>query len=743
MNKFIYTWLVLCFCLGGITSSFAQNDFSQIKMDSLSKILVRAKGAKDSLLIVQQMVDFVPIRQSETMIYPDRTKLLLQLNARVKLINPAPYQLIQDGNNYWDKKQYREALKSLQGAVDIFDKQHKIIVPLLMNMRILYNWLQDQDARLLYYQQRLNYYLVNGPVENAAPCYHGIAYFYFIKGAYNQALSTYFKGAAIFRRYDPHYYSNAMGVVGLSYMQWGNIKKAEQYLNFTLAVAKRINDRNSLGATYYGLAYTAFQEKKYTDALAFINQGIAIQKVVSQRTATHYSFKAQVYLAMRNPALALPVLERAKAVADSGSYKTVNNFGDMEIDYDYYLYYQLTGDRKKAEEALLTALKNVTEQKGLNLQLKYLRELGEFYTRQNKSELSQKYLKKYLEITDAREQTLNQFKVSQYEIDENDKQQRNNIAKLKQEKVLQDYQISRRNGFLWGSAVVLLLISALLVFIYRQLSINKRTLISLRQTQRQLIQSEKMASLGELTAGIAHEIQNPLNFVNNFSEVNQEMLEELKIEDKKPKAERDEQLALELISDLIDNEQKINYHGKRADFIVKGMLQHSRSNTGEKQPSNINILADEFFKLSYHGLRAKDKSFNAELTIHFDEKLPKVNVVQQDMGRVLLNLFNNAFYAVNQKSKTAGIGYKPEVTVTTSSANGQVIIIVKDNGVGIPDAIKEKILQPFFTTKPTGEGTGLGLSLTYDMVVKGHGGTLDIVSKEGEGSEFIVKLPVN
>jgi len=267
----------------------------------------------------------------------------------------------------------------------------------------------------------------------------------------------------------------------------------------------------------------------------------------------------------------------------------------------------------------------------------------------------------------------------------------------------------------------------------------EHTLSELKSTQTQLIQSEKMASLGELTAGIAHEIQNPLNFVNNFAEVNKEMIDDMKAELKGGNVKE----ALAIADDIQQNEEKISHHGKRADFIVKGMLQHSRTSTGEKQSTNINTLADEFFRLSYHGLRAKDKSFNTELTTHFDKNLPKVNAVQQDMGRVLLNLFNNAFYAVNQKAKTAGNDYKPEVTISTSSANGQVIINVKDNGIGIPDAIKEKILQPFFTTKPTGEGTGLGLSLSYDILVKGHNGTLDIVSKEGEGSEFIVQLPVN
>ena len=265
-----------------------------------------------------------------------------------------------------------------------------------------------------------------------------------------------------------------------------------------------------------------------------------------------------------------------------------------------------------------------------------------------------------------------------------------------------------------------------------------RALEELKNTQTQLVQSEKMASLGELTAGIAHEIQNPLNFVNNFSEVSAELMAEMNEQLENGDLEEAKGIA----SDVVQNLEKIQHHGKRADAIVKGMLEHSRASTGQKELTNLNALAGEYLRLSYHGLRAKDKSFKAELITNFDDRLPKVNVIPQDIGRVLLNLFNNAFYAVNHKSKSAGADYEPEVTVNTSSADGQVIIKVKDNGIGIPDTIKEKIMQPFFTTKPTGEGTGLGLSLSYDIVVKGHGGTIQVDSKEGEGSEFVIKLPV-
>ncbi len=270
----------------------------------------------------------------------------------------------------------------------------------------------------------------------------------------------------------------------------------------------------------------------------------------------------------------------------------------------------------------------------------------------------------------------------------------------------------------------------------------------LKVTQSQLIQSEKMASLGELTAGIAHEIQNPLNFVNNFSEVSKELIEELKGERLKEIAKRDEKLEEEILNDIDQNLEKIHHHGQRASGIVKGMLEHSRTSDGKKELTDINALADEYLRLAYHGLRAKDKNFNADFKTEFDENLTKIEVIPQDIGRVLLNLINNAFYIVNEKAKSGIENYKPEVIVSTKlspSGGGKgeesIEISVKDNGSGIPDNIKDKIFQPFFTTKPTGSGTGLGLSLSYD-IVKAHGGELKVESKEGEGTEFIIQIPI-
>jgi two-component system NtrC family sensor kinase len=268
----------------------------------------------------------------------------------------------------------------------------------------------------------------------------------------------------------------------------------------------------------------------------------------------------------------------------------------------------------------------------------------------------------------------------------------------------------------------------------------EQTLEELKSTQAQLVQREKMASLGELTAGIAHEIQNPLNFVNNFSEVNKELLDEMENELNAGNKEE----AIAIAKDIKENEEKINHHGQRADAIVKGMLQHSRNSSGHKEPTDINALAEEYLRLSYHGVRAKDKTLNATLQTNVDESIGKLNIIPQDIGRVLLNLYNNAFYAINEKSKQQNENYEPTISVSTKKINDKsdshrIEVRVKDNGNGIPQKVLDKIFQPFFTTKPTGQGTGLGLSLSYD-IVKAHGGELKVETKEGEGAEFVINL---
>jgi signal transduction histidine kinase len=353
---------------------------------------------------------------------------------------------------------------------------------------------------------------------------------------------------------------------------------------------------------------------------------------------------------------------------------------------------------------------------------------------------------KYMEhMLAANEKTASLEKVRQF--------QNADYSQQLQQQAVEAAKIRYRNkvrtyGFLAG-IVVLMLIAAILwhnnqhrknayAILQQQKAKTEQALQDLKATQSQLIQKEKMASLGELTAGIAHEIQNPLNFVNNFSEVSEELCDEIEQEARTGNTQE----IISITADLKQNLKKISHHGKRADSIVKGMLQHSRINSGEKQLTDINALADEYLRLAYHGLRAKDKNFNANLITDFNHNIGKVEVVPQELGRVLLNLFNNAFYATQQKKSQLNGQYQPEVRVSTGLQNGQIVIKVHDNGSGIPSAVKQKIFQPFFTTKPTGQGTGLGLSLSYDIITKGHGGELKVLTKEGEFAEFCISLPM-
>jgi signal transduction histidine kinase len=374
--------------------------------------------------------------------------------------------------------------------------------------------------------------------------------------------------------------------------------------------------------------------------------------------------------------------------------------------------------------------------------------LAEIYYVKNQPDSAYRYLKQSVLLKDSIFSSEKIARIQSLSLNES-------LEKLQEEQTkkeaVQEYK-SRIKIYSLAAGLAILLI---LIFILyrnnrqRQFANKKieKAYTDLKSTQAQLIQSEKMASLGELTAGIAHEIQNPLNFVNNFSEVNTELIEDLRGERSKVKGERNEQLENEILNDIEQNLQKINHHGKRADAIVKGMLQHSRSSSGQKEPTDINKLADEYLRLCYHGLRAKDQFFNATIKTDYDESLEKINIIHQDIGRVVLNLFTNAFYAVTEKRKEQPGNYEPTVTITTSSiqlplGGRGVVIRVIDNGGGIPQKVLDKIFQPFFTTKPTGQGTGLGLSLSYDIITKGHGGELKVETKEGEGCEFIIQIPV-
>ena len=424
--------------------------------------------------------------------------------------------------------------------------------------------------------------------------------------------------------------------------------------------------------------------------------------------------------------------------------------------YFYFFFMNLTQHFQRNNQvdsslyAARMAIETVMDAPLEYLSAKPAKILSDYYEKRN-ADSTVKYLKIFLKANEVLNSTqvTQQMQTMAFEED---------LRKMEIQQAEKAYRDKLIFYLLTGGVLALLIVA---LYMYRA-NVTKRkmneelakqknqvetTLSNLKSTQAQLIQSEKMASLGELTAGIAHEIQNPLNFVNNFSEVSSELIDEMKTE----LATGNVQLATEISNDLKQNLEKINHHGKRAASIVSGMLQHSRASSGTKEPTDINALADEYLRLAYHGLRAKDKSFNAKFETDFDSSLPKMNVVPQDIGRVILNLITNAFYVVNEKSKQGIAGYEPTVTVSTKLESGTagitgitkiIKIRVKDNGNGIPQKILDKIFQPFFTTKPTGQGTGLGLSLSYD-IVKAHGGELKVDTKEGEGSTFTIQLPVS
>jgi signal transduction histidine kinase len=573
--------------------------------------------------------------------------------------------------------------------------------------------------------------------------------------------------------------ASCMGALCLSLTFLGSFPKALDFGFKALEIYKELKDTSQLIWTNLQLMGCYNQQEDYEEALTYgrnaiklfgwsrpdTNQmsivlglmGTVYGKINQLDSALYYAQRSyelnrggigsnisqvlgEIYAKMGYNDLALSYYRKGIAVAmkDINSMSLVTLYNDMSKvhesngNIDSSIYY--------ANRSMMQARDNP---EGL---LQAYTQLAHLYASQKINDSAIKYLQLTIALKDS---LFNRKKTKEAQsLIFNEKLHQQELANQQQ----QDESKIRFNALL-AVVIICLLIAFFLFRNNRQkqkanilLMQQKRkvevTLSELKSTQAQLIQSEKMASLGELTAGVAHEIQNPLNFVNNFSEVNNELIEEMN-------NEKDVDEIKAIANDIKQNNEKIAFHGKRADAIVKGMLQHSKTSTGQKELTDINKLADEYLRLSYHGMRAKDKSFNAEFKTEFDESIGKINVVPQDIGRVLLNLLNNAFYAVNERNKDPegfqnprGLQpYQPTVLVQTKKVNDKVQIIVKDNGNGIPQNIVDKIFQPFFTTKPTGQGTGLGLSLAYD-IVKAHGGEITVDTKEGEGSQFIIHLPI-
>jgi signal transduction histidine kinase len=544
-----------------------------------------------------------------------------------------------------------------------------------------------------------------------------------------------------------------------------NTEQQIMHYREAMRFGKEANNANRILLANLGMGRTYLDIGNIDSALVFEKEAerIAIENGPNRTLPAILSYIGAIYFSKNEHQLALQQLYRgvASGIALGNRSGLAQNYYRLAKYYlsensgDSALYYSL---RFKQVMEQIGAVSLSTVDKGTGYEYLY-----QAYKMHKQDDSARYYLELALatkdSISNARINSLAEFQRLTL---------RENLRLRDNEKAQVLYQSRVRTyGLLAGLAVFSLIAMILYRNNRQKQKVNtalENTVSELKSTQAQLVQQEKLASLGQLTAGIAHEIQNPLNFVNNFSEINAELSEEIM----EAAAKGDMEEVKALASDIKSNQEKIREHGKRADSIVKGMLQHSRSSSGVKEPTDIAALADEYLRLAYHGMRAKDQSFNATIKTNFDPQLPLVPVAAQDIGRVLLNLFNNAFYAVSERKKAEGDGYEPMVTVTVGfndgdhplmkgqgllpgkeSANPQsairnlssITIAIEDNGTGIPDAIKSKIFQPFFTTKPTGQGTGLGLSLSHD-IVKAHGGTADVHSTEGEGTTFSIRIPL-
>ena len=617
-----------------------------------------------------------------------------------------------------------------------------------------YSQLGNFQEAILSFQEAQKFFEEIQDQTGEANILSNLGSIYYMLGNNTKALELHFESLKISEQVDNKLrIGTALNNIGTVYSSSPNtINEALTNFKKSLEVFKEINLESGMAITAMNIGEVYFLESKYDSATYYHEVALTLCDGTIDAT--------------------FPLTQLGEINSILGNFRKAYEFHNRAIEISekseakFELTQSLIGMAKtqKLQQNFEGAIRSLERAKILAIEIDAKNELVEIY--QNMAET-------HAQIGDFR---------AAYENELNVKSVKEIIAKTSTEKMIQqlqfEFQLDKKEAeieilqkdtelknaavfnqriIIIASLVALILFVIISIYLYRNnlhkqkanrlLQFQKEEIRSQREiaesaydklisTQAQLIQSEKMASLGELTAGIAHEIQNPLNFVNNFSELSAELVDEMNEELEKGKIDE----AKAIGNDLKTNLFKINSHGKRADSIVKGMLEHSRVNKGVKAPTDINSLIDEFVRLSFHGLRAKEKSFNADFKLELDPNLPKVNVVSSDIGRVILNLVNNAFYAVDEKTKAFPQDYKPEVVISSKKTENGIEIYVQDNGSGIPESIKEKIFQPFFTTKPTGSGTGLGLSLSYD-IVKAHGGELKLESEEGIGTKFIILLP--
>ncbi|MEQ1798297.1 MAG: tetratricopeptide repeat protein [Lacibacter sp.] len=702
--------LLLCFSIAWHASSVAQPSKAELLRERVKRLAAKTGYQKDTAWL--NAVNLLGFYYAEN--FPDSALVLLANHPQ--MCKDAGYEKAAadaykiTGNAYQIKGDFKKAMEFFQRAYDVAQKiNYKTGLPsIISNIGLAYMNQGNYTAALKHLYEALQKEEEgnNNPIV-IGRTWNNIGIIHYFQGKLTEAKADYeklLKNAVAVR--DTENIVLAYNNIGEVFLDENNLPAALNYFKNSFNAAKLAGKTRALVSCTKNLGLVYYRMDSLTLSADYFKQAAAMALQNGYKPAASVSFTK-----LANTQFKMNLLDDALASGEK-ALQMAEQMGQAQLIRD-------------ASEVVA----NVYEAKGNGMQ-------------------AIKHYKVYKQYADSlrnfeSERTAERLKA---EFDFSKKELEFERKTLQQRWLI----FSSFAAFLTALLVVLLvyrsrqkekkannILQQKNITIEQQKQIAEDALHQLQATQNQLIQAEKMASLGEMTAGIAHEIQNPLNFVNNFSEVSTELVKEMVEEVDNGNTEEVKVIA----NDLVQNLEKINHHGKRAADIVKSMLQHSRSGSGAKEPTDINTLCDEYLRLAYQGLRAKDKSFNARFQSSFDPGVENINVVQQDIGRVVLNLINNAFYAVSEKKKNAGDDYEPTVKVSTLKKGNSIEIKVTDNGTGIPQKAIDKIFQPFFTTKPTGEGTGLGLSLSYD-IVKAHGGELKVETKEGEGSEFVISLPV-
>jgi len=739
-------------------------------LDSLRHVLATQHTDTARLRTLRHLLDV--INPSRLQFTQDFAAEAAMLSTRLHRPEARAYCLLAAATQL-RKTNLSAGLDSLRAAIAAMDERHHSVPTWVFGTRILYDDLERQQARRAFFEAKRTYYQQRGDTLNLAACYHALGDDYRYRGDFNRVIGCYLRAADLYRPFKRSGYNSALAATGIAYADWGNPARALHYLRLALAAPPALG--RYPGGLNRALAQIYMRQRNYPAAWQALVRSMRPDPTTARADSvgahrTHLfdlvlglTLQGHVLLAQKRAADAEPLLRRAQYLGDSLHFPLTSVVGNFELDATWAQYYQAQGQLAHAEAAWQTAYRKARQRHSAPLRLAYLRELTRFYQGRGQYRPAATYGLAATLLADTLDTAQGAFHLANYEAEQADRAQQARITRLRQTQQLEEARAHRQRQVLLavlGGAALLLGLAAALYYAFRRSERLKRlvttqkqdlqaqrdqldaSLTDLRRTQAQLIQKEKMASLGELTAGIAHEIQNPLNFVTNFSEVSTELLAEAREERAKGGA-ADEALQDQLLGELGQNLSKITEHGQRAASIVRGMLEHARPSSGERAPTDLNVLCDAYLRLAYQGVLAKDNTFHAALVTDFAPGLPQIEAVAGELGRVLLNLFNNAFYAVHQRQQAGEAAYRPTLSVRTQQVGNRVAIRVSDNGTGMSQGVQAKIFQPFFTTKPPGEGTGLGLSLAYDIIVQGHGGTLAVESREGEGTTFRVELPVS